>query len=457
MSTELTADEITLYRDTPIWKLFLKCSVPSVISSIIWAVCSITDSVFVGQLLGAEALAAVNLAWPLMMIATAVSDMIATGASVRASISLGENDGDAARRVFTRSVIWTILIGFAFMLMGLFLADPIMGVIGAEGEVRSMASLYFLTFALFAPLSLLFFATDNYLRICGKMNYSMYVNIFVAVLNIILDALFLMVFHWDVWAAALATSISLAVGSVLSIVPFISKKLSLYFVRGRVSLQTLWNVMYNGSSDFFTSVSGAVFMIFANWVLLGMVGDMGVTAFGIVMEINSIAQALFGGMAFSMQPALSYNHGANNGKRLFGICKILFICTSAISAVLCLMTWWKADWMVMMFINGEPEVFDMAVNGMMIFAITYLLSWFATNTNMILTSVDRPGQSLIIGILSGMIIPIIMMALMSPWGLNGVWWSLVVSTVLSTFVSLALMIKLGHDGEFRMTPDSATA
>lgn len=442
-------DDVRMYRDMPVARMFLRCSVPCVISTVVWAICSITDGVFIGRVIGGEALAAMNIAWPVMMIATAVSDMIATGASVRVGICLGRGDGEQANRIFTNSMAWIVGIGVAFMLAGLFLAEPMMGLMGATGDVAGMASSYFLVFALMAPLSLLFFATDNYLRICGRVNYSMYVNVLVAVLNIVLDALFLVVMQWGMWSAALATSLSLCIGAVLSVLPFLRGRLALRFTRGRVDLRTLWNIMYNGASNFFNSVSGAVFMIFANWTLLAVSGTMAVSAFGIIMEINTVASALFMGMAVAVQPALSYNHGSGNGSRVLRITNVLFAASLAVSVIVFLMTLVIAEDLVSVFIENEAEIASMATDGMMIFAVSYLFSWLAVGVNLVLTSVDRPGQSLAVGMLSQMVFPIAAMALMADRGLDGVWWSIVVASAASAAISLMALHRAGRDGVFR--------
>ena len=180
--------EHEMYGRMPVWRLFLKCSIPGMISGLVWAFCSIMDGIFVGNFLGSDALAAVNLAWPVMTVFMAVSDMVAAGSSVRISMHLGNGDTDSARRVFTGSVKLIVAISVGFLLVGVLLGGPIVSAMGAEGEVADMAAQYIAVFSLFAPVGLLFFATDNYLRICGAVNLSMWVNMGVAALNVVLLA-----------------------------------------------------------------------------------------------------------------------------------------------------------------------------------------------------------------------------------------------------------------------------
>ena len=211
----MTSDaEHEMYGRMPVWRLFLKCSIPGMISGLVWAFCSIMDGIFVGNYLGSDALAAVNLAWPIMTVFMAVSDMVAAGSSVRISMHLGNGDTDMARRVFTGSVKLIVAISVGFLLIGVFLGGPIVTFMGAEGEVADMAAQYIAVFSLFAPVGLLFFATDNYLRICGAVNLSMWINVGVAVLNVALLAVLIGWLGCGTWASAFATSFSVALGSV---------------------------------------------------------------------------------------------------------------------------------------------------------------------------------------------------------------------------------------------------
>lgn len=446
----MRSDE-TMYGSMPVGRLFLRIAVPGMISMLVWSVCSIADGVFVGNVLGADALAAVNIAWPVITVATAVSDMIASGSSVRISMHLGNRNESEARIIFTRSVLMTLGFSLAFMLVGTLLSGPVMGVLGADGHIAEMGAGYLAVFALFAPVSLLFFATDNYLRICGKVNLSMWINVLVAVLNIVLDALFLLVLHWDVWSAALATSLAMCVGAVISLVPFLRKYLVLRFVKGRMAPGTTRNILYNGSSTFFNSISGAVYMMFANWMLILVSGTDAVSAYGIMMYVNSVAISLFMGMAVSVQPALSYNHGSGDGVRVRDMCRVLTIASVLLAAAMFVAIEVFNTPLVHAFLGGnDPDVAVMAVHGMAIFTFSYLLSWVAVNVNQILTSVDRPRSSLIVGVLSQAVIPIGVMAAMSPLGLDGIWWSMVVSAVLSAAVSVVTMARVSRDGVFRM-------
>lgn len=440
-------DEHAMYGSMPIPRLFLKIAVPGMISMLVWAICSITDGVFVGNSLGAVALAALNLAWPVITIATAVADMIAAGSSVRISMCLGNGDVDGANRIFSRSVLIILGVSVAFMALGTTLAEPAMRLMGADETLAALGAEYLSTFALLAPGSLLFFALDNYLRICGKVNFSMYANMTVAVLNIALDALFLLGFGWGVWSAALATSLSMVVGTAVSLYPLLRGSLVLRFVRGGMGRGTLRNILYNGSASFFNSVSGSIFLMVANAVLLAISGTYGVSAYGIMMYINSIVSYLFAGMAVSVQPALSYNHGSGDGTRVRDMIRMLMLSSMGLSVVMFVIVYALNEPFASMFLgDNDPEVGVMAAHGMAIMALSFLTSWVSVDANQILSAVDRPRLALTVGILSQMVVPVGLLVPMSLMGIDGVWWSMVVSAAASAAIGAALLWRIRRDG-----------
>lgn len=455
----MTSAESELYGRTPVGRMFLKCALPGMVSGLVWALCSIVDGIFVGNYLGSEALAAVNLAWPIMTVAMAVSDMIAAGSSVRISMHLGSGDLDSARRVFTGSVKIIVAISCVFLAVGLLLGGPIVSAMGAGGVVADTAAQYIAVFCLFAPLGLLFFATDNYLRICGMVNLSMWINVGVTVMNIALLALLIGWAGCGAWASAFATGASICAGSVASLVPFIRKKTALRFVGGWMDLRTTGRVAYNGISTFFNSVSGSLFMIVANSVLLAVSGDAGVAAYGIIMYVNSVLLSLFNGMNSAMQPALSYNHGSGNGRRVGSISAVMSVASLTLGIVSTLVCVSADDQLVSVFLGeSDAAVAALASDGLSVFAFTYLMAWVYLNVNQILAATDMPAHALVVGVLSQFVLPVAFLLPMSSSGIDGVWWSMVAASAASMVMSIAALglgVRNGIFGEKEPAADAA--
>ena len=194
-----------LFESLPPTRLFFRCALPSMISMAMLSLYTVADGIFVGRYVGPNALAAVNLVMPLIMMSFALVDLVAVGSSVQISIRLGEKNERAANRIFSFCTGLIVALSCVIGLGGFFLAGPMVSLMGAEAEVTAMGAEYMQVYAVFAPVIMVFFAVDNYLRICGRVRYSMILNVVTALLNIVLDFLFLVVFRWGVAAAAAAS------------------------------------------------------------------------------------------------------------------------------------------------------------------------------------------------------------------------------------------------------------
>ena len=249
-------------------RLFFRCAVPSMISMAFSSLYMIADGIFVGRFLGSQALAAVNLVMPIIIMSFAISDMVAVGSAVQISIALGRKDTQKANQLFSFACSIIFVISCIVCLLGLCLAPALVSLLGSTGMVANLATQYLRVYAGFSPVIMCFFAVDNYLRICGKVKYSMAMNVFISISNILLDALFLGFFHFGIASAAVASCICLTSGSIICFYPFLRKKLILRFVRFKISPKIIRNIFANGSSEFFSNISSSVCMVLFNSVLL---------------------------------------------------------------------------------------------------------------------------------------------------------------------------------------------
>ncbi|MEG1585175.1 MAG: MATE family efflux transporter, partial [Anaerovorax sp.] len=172
-------------------RLFFKCAIPSMMSMMFMSIYTMVDGIFVGRFIGENALVAVNLVMPLIMISFALSDMIAVGSSVQIAIKLGEKKQQEAGGILSLCTLLILIISVFIGFAAFFFAGPAVEMMGATKEVSKLALDYTRVFALFSPLIMLSFALDNYLRICGKVNYSLIVNVLMGLCNIFLDWLFM--------------------------------------------------------------------------------------------------------------------------------------------------------------------------------------------------------------------------------------------------------------------------
>ncbi len=433
-----------IFESLPPSRLFFRCAVPSMISMAVTSLYVVIDGIFVGRFLGGDALAAVSLVMPFIMISFALSDMVAVGSSVQISICLGQKDEKKASRIFSFCSGLILLISMVVGTAAFFLAEPLVRMMGANETVTALSARYMQVFAAFSPLVMIFFAVDNYLRICGRARYSMWINVILSLVNILLDYLFIARFGWGIGSAALASCISLALGTLLGYLPFLRGKLTLRLVWARLPLRQVLSLLANGSSEFFSNISGSILMVILNAVLLGLTGPLGVAAFSIVMYIDSIVGSLLFGLADSMQPAISYNYGAGHFDRLRALEGRTLLAGALVSLAALLLMLVGGDQIIRLFIEGDdPALYEMSLRAMRLFSFSYLVGWFGVITSSFFTALNRPLFSFLTAFGKTLIFPLFsLFTLPARLGLDGVWLTSLLSGLLTAVMASFFLILL---------------
>ena len=241
-------DSTELFAKTPPRRLFFIAAMPGAVSMLASALYQLLDGIFVGQYLGDTAFAALNLAMPFVIINFALADLIGVGSSVPISVNLGRGNRREANNIFTCATLMIVATG-AIIGAALYAAAPgLMRLMGADGDFARQAADYLRVYALCSPLTTIIFAADNFLRICGFIRGSMYLNIFMSALSAVLEFLFLGVLGFDIRGAAAATCSGMLVCAVIAYVPFLRGRALLRFTRPRLGGALLREIIGCGIS-----------------------------------------------------------------------------------------------------------------------------------------------------------------------------------------------------------------
>ena len=428
----------------PIPKLFFRCAIPAMVGMVFSTIYYIIDGIFVGRYIGHMALAAVNLVMPLLMIITALAEMIATGSSVRISILLGQGNKEEANHVF--SVCLTFIAGISALLglLSYVLAKPLILLMGPDSVTAEYAIGYFRVFAIFMPIWSIFFSADNYLRVCGKMRLSMIINVVCSVLNLLLDILLIVVLKKGLLAAAYASCISMSVGAIWSLLPFFRKKLQLQFTKGKIAGRQIMSIMFNGSSEFFVCIAGSLFAIIVNVVLLRLGGAAAVAAATIVEYVEDLIGMLVYSMSDALQPALSYCFGAGLLKRMRKIQRSVMIASASLSLLTMLFLFTGGKYLLPLFIQtGDVALYDLSLRAMRLYAASYLVCWIPCTLSSYMTAVERPRHSIAIALTAALVYPLICMVIMVPLlGLDGVWLLYFASGIFSAITAVIIVKRV---------------
>lgn len=429
-----------LFGITPPKKLFVKLAIPSLISMLFSSIYMICDGIFVGKIIGSKGLAAINLVFPIIMIVFAVSDMIAAGASVKIGIKLGEKNEKEASNIFTIAVLLSLIINIIFMIISLIFSKDIIFILIKDKELATLSYKFAYVFILALPFIAPFFALDNYLRLCGKANMSMWINIAVSILNVILDAILIGYFKLGIEYAALCSALSMFIGTLIFLYPFIMKKVTLRFTKPKVNIKEILYIIYNGSSEFFSNISNSIMSIITNGFLLYYGGPVGVAAYSIVMYIDALISPVLFGMIGSIQPVISYNYGAKEYKRITEFFKITCIVGFIISIVTMIIIFIFPDFLVGLFSSkSDVDIIQMGKIALLLSAPSYLFNWFTMTVGSFLTGLEKATESIVVMLLESVIVPLILIvALTKTIGVYGIF--LVPS--IGGFISIAIAFIL---------------
>ena len=304
-------------------KLFRKLLIPTVLGMVFSAVFVITDGIFVDQGIGSDALAAVNITAPLFLISTGIGLMFGVGASVVASIHLSQGKLKTARINVTQAVVISSL--FLAVLWGVvcLFAPQVAVWLGSSERLLPLAVEYMYWFLPFLVFSALLSSGMFFVRLDGSPNYAMLCNAIPAVVNILLDYVFIFILKWGMMGAALATSLGYILGAGMIVVYLSRRRNVIHFCRVKLSKKSMrltWrNVKYMchlGVSTFLCEAAIACMMFAGNYVFIHYLGEDGVAAFSIACYFFPIIFMVYNAIGQSAQPILSYNFGAGDTMRV---------------------------------------------------------------------------------------------------------------------------------------------
>lgn len=432
-----------LFETSPPKKLFIKLTIPSLISMLFSSIYMIVDGMFVGTLIGSKALASINLVFPIIMIIFALGDMIASGASVKIGIKLGEKKEDEASNIFTVAFLLMLIIDIIFMILSLVFTKDIIFLLIKDNQLAQLSYKFAYVFIISMPIIAPFFALDNYLRLCGKANMSMLVNIAVSLLNIILDAIFIVYLKLGIEYAALASVLSMSMGTIICLYPFIVKKVSLKFTKPKINIKEILQIIYNGSSEFFSNISASIMSIITNGFLLHYGGSVGIAAFSIVMYIDSLISPLLFAMIDSIIPVISYNYGAKNYKRINTFFKITCVVGFSISIATIIIIFLIPDLLISLFSSkSDFAIINMSKIALFLSAPSYLFTWFIMTIGSFLTGLEKSTESIILMLVESVILPLILIVILTKiFGVYGIFITPSISGLISVVIAFILWKK----------------
>ena len=424
-------------------KRLLRFSLPSIVMMVFTSIYGVVDGYFVSNYTGKTPFAAVNLIMPFLMILGGVGFMFGTGGGALIAKTMGEGKAEKADKLFSMTVFASILCGLVLTAVGLLFLRPFARLMGAEGELLENSLLYGTINLIALPFYILQYEFQCLFATAEKPKLGLYVTVASGVANMVLDWLLVAVLSFGLAGAAAATAASQFIGGVFPLIYFARKNSSrLHLTRCRLELRPLGRICANGSSELMSNISMSLVSMLYNVQLMQYAGEDGIAAYGVLMYVSMIFQAIFIGYSVGTAPIVSYHYGAQNREELKSLLrKAIFIVAIA---ALCMFAAGEllAAPLSRLFVAYDEELLQMTTHAFAIFSFSFLFSGFAINGSSFFTALNDGLTSALISFLRTLVFQVAAVLLFPLlWGLDGIWFSIVVAEIMAVLATIFFLLK----------------
>ncbi len=423
------------------FKRLLHFCLPPIVMMVFTSIYSVVDGFFVSNWAGKTSFAAINLIYPFIAILGGVGFMMGAGGSALVGKTLGQGDRERANRYFSMVTAVTALAGIVLSLLGIIFLRPIALWLGAAADMVDDCVVYGRIILCFNTAFMLQNLFQTFLTTAQKSKLGLLATVAAGATNIVLDALFVAVFHWGIVGAALATGLSQTVGGVLPLVYFIRPNDSLLRLRpAKLELRPLLQACGNGSSELMSNISGPLVSMLYNAQLMRLAGENGVAAYGVLMYVGFIFVAIFIGFTIGAAPIISYHYGAENQVEVRNILHKSLRVMAATGVVMTALSWALGGVLAKVFVGYDQALCDLTRHAFRIVCFHFLLAGVNIFTSSFFTALNNGFVSALISFLRTLVFQVgWVLVLPALFGLEGIWWAWVAAEVCACAVSAAFL------------------
>ena len=419
------------FKNMSVSKLFTKQLFPTLLGMVSSALFTVVDGIFVGRGIGSDAIAAVNIAAPIFMIAAGLGLMFGMGGGILASINLSRGKLVVANINVTQSIVMLTIVSIIMGILLTVFPETVVTLLGAEGHLTELSAEYLFWFSISIPSTVLLVALPFFVRLTNP-NFAMWAMLAATVVNILLDYIFIFIFEWGLFGAAIATDLGELVGTLLLLGYLLRPSVSVRFAKLKMSIKSIrltlrntWYMLKLGVSSCLSEITIAVMAIAGNYVFMSHLGTDGVAAYSIVCYLFPIIFMVFNAMVQSAQPIVSYNYGCG---QLLRSNKALRLCI--ISAVVC----FSGDIVSLFLPDRTSHAWQYAVAGLPLFAVDYIFFGINVITIGYYTSIERINLAMRLTLLRG-ILPVLFFFVLPAWlGVTGIWLAVAAGDITTTIL-----------------------
>lgn len=404
-------------------KLF-RFTLPSIVMMVFTSIYSVVDGFFISNYAGKTAFAALNLIYPFLMILGGMGFMIGTGGTALVARCLGTGDREQANRYFSMMIELTVSLGAVLTAVGLLFMEPIARLLGATEQMVPDCVLYGRIVIAFNVAFMLQNVFQSFLIAAEKPKLGLIATVCAGVTNMVLDALLVGVLRWGLAGAALATGMSQTIGALIPLVFFLRKNNGspLHLHPVKMEAKPLLQACGNGASELMSNISGSIVAMVYNFQLLALLGEDGVSAYGVMMYVCFFFVAIFVGYSIGSSPIISYHYGAENRGELqnmfrkSGLLMFLLGIAMSLSAIA------LAKPLAKLFVGYDEALYNLTWQGFRLYSLAFLFTGLNIFASSLFTALNNGTVSAAISFMRTLVFQIgAVLVLPAMAGATGLW------------------------------------
>lgn len=429
------------------YKNLLRFTFPTVIMMVFISVYGVVDGFFVSNYAGKTAFAAINLIMPFVMVLGGMGFMIGTGGTALVSKVMGEGDPERANRLFSEMISFTVIFGAVLSAVGVAVMRPVSVLLGATPEMIDDCVLYGRIVVGFTAAFMLQNVFQSFFIAAEKPKLGLAATVAAGLTNMVLDALFVGGFNWGIAGAAVATGISQCVGSIFPLIYFAAQnksRLRLSFAMPEI--KPVLASCANGSSELMSNISASIVGMLYNFQLMRLLGEDGVSAYGVMMYVQFIFTAVFFGFSTGSAPIISYHFGADNPSEVKNMLVKSVVFMEAAGAVLTAAAIAMSPLLADIFVGYDVQLKELTEHAFRIYCLHFLLAGFNIFASSFFTALNNGAVSAAISFIRTLVFQVAAVLLLPlVLGENGIWCSVLVADAGATVLSVIFLYKKRYE------------
>ena len=420
-------------------KNIIKYVLPMILSNVCFFMFTIIDAVFVGRCVGTNALGAINLVSPFIMVVGAINMLISVGGVAIYAVRIGRGDIEGGNKVFRHGMLFMVCAAAILSFIGVFFADKVCTLFGANETFHHLAASYLFWYSIFIIPSAISMGLQNYCRNDNAPGLVSIVVIVTTVCNIFGDWLLIFPFQMGTKGAAIATGISQTIGLLILLTRFARRQGNLRFGRTKLNARIFRDIVVHGLPEGISQLSNPVMTLCMNFVLIQRIGDLGVNAFSVISYIASFSMTAFLGASEGLQPLFGQSYGAKNEADL-KYCLKTGLTISAVGSVLITGLSILLGKPICALFGTDAATTEYIIKYLPQFAVGFIITAVNVMISAYLYSTERSALSTGINILRSLVInSAVILILPHIFGDGAIWFSLLVYEAIVLVIAVGLL------------------